>query len=954
MKMAARVFCLAVLLRLANSQLPYIRICDPVPTITTQTPTVCSNYENIKYIYNGQESLKKTVLQLKMSLESNNDMLERLEWTLKNNFAELTRATESQSSAIQSLRSAVDKLEKRQEGVGENFSEIEQRLNVTEKKLVDKNAKLEGLEMKSEAAFESMKTLLNAYKDDLSRLNSTAQNLEVQLEGRLNVTKVELGGKLDAIEKNTEDFSTKLHNQKTELDHKITSRFNKVIHELQKQNATMNQLIGQTAARLVQLEMETVDSFNDTKTLLETYKNELSLLNLTTRGLEVDLEGRLDATKTDLEQKLQMIEENTEVRIITLEMETAASFNSSKALLNSYRDQISHLNSTTQDLRVHLESRNVIKTDLENRLQTIQLKSEELTRSTSNHKVDISILKNEVDKLEKHQERFGGNFSAIEERLDVAERQLAEKKAKLENLETETEAAFNDTTKLLSSYKKELSRLKSTAHDLEVKVEDRLNVTKMDIEEKLEALLKDTQDFSTKLHNQKTELDHKITSRFNKVIHELQTQNATMNQLIGQTAATVENLETETGLSINSTRTLLDMYKNELSLLNTTTLGLEVKLENRLVATKTDLEKKLQTMEETTEALDTETAASFNSSKALLNSYRDQISHLNSTTQDLKVHLESRLNVTKTDLENRLQAIQLKSEELTRSTSNHKVDISILKNEVDELEKHHERFGGNFSAIEERLDVAERQLAEKKAKLENLETETEAAFNDTTKLLSSYKKELSRLKSTAHDLEVKVEDRLNVIKMDIEEKLEALLKMNEGINAKLSHEKSALGSNIEILNKELKMQNLTVNHLLNQIGVMNKVAFSATIIESVDSFTGPHVPGTSNVLKFDRVFTNVGNAYNKQTGVFTAPVSGIYHFSFMTFGYSSHTSGAILVKNGRYQVSTWEFTGPDASDTTSNSVILEMTTGDCVSVILWHGGKIHTGVFSGFLVFPLV
>lgn len=72
----------------------------------------------------------------------------------------------------------------------------------------------------------------------------------------------------------------------------------------------------------------------------------------------------------------------------------------------------------------------------------------------------------------------------------------------------------------------------------------------------------------------------------------------------------------------------------------------------------------------------------------------------------------------------------------------------------------------------------------------------------------------------------------------------------------------------------------------------------------------------------------------------------------MTFGYSGYTSGAILVKNGHYQVSTWEFKGPDASDTTSNAVILELSVGDCVSIILWQGGKVHSSVFSGFLVFP--
>lgn len=76
----------------------------------------------------------------------------------------------------------------------------------------------------------------------------------------------------------------------------------------------------------------------------------------------------------------------------------------------------------------------------------------------------------------------------------------------------------------------------------------------------------------------------------------------------------------------------------------------------------------------------------------------------------------------------------------------------------------------------------------------------------------------------------------------------------------------------------------------------------------------------------------------------------MYHFSFMTFGYSAHSSGAVLVKNGVYQVSTWEFKGLDTSDTTSNTVILQLNPYDRINIILWEGGKVHTSVFSGFLI----
>ncbi|XP_075955729.1 uncharacterized protein LOC142957662 [Anarhichas minor] len=275
------------------------------------------------------------------------------------------------------------------------------------------------------------------------------------------------------------------------------------------------------------------------------------------------------------------------------------------------------------------------------------------------------------------------------------------------------------------------------------------------------------------------------------------------------------------------------------------------------------------------------------------------------------------------DLERMASQTEMELRDAKTKLEEQEVDIASLKREVGELVKHGERVGGNISEIEERLDATERQLRERKEKLENLESETGAAFNATQKLLTLYKKELSHLNSTARELEVKVEALLNATEI-------------QNDSGELRTEESELS--LEVM--RLKVE------------VNAKVAFSATIIESNDTFTGPSINSTNTILIYNRVFTNVGFAYNCKTGIFTARLKGVYHFSFMTFGYNGHTSGAILVKNRHYQVSTWEFTGSDNSDTTSNTVILELNVGETVNVILWKGGKIHTSVFSGFLIFP--
>ncbi|KAM7366440.1 hypothetical protein PAMP_015878 [Pampus punctatissimus] len=93
-------------------------------------------------------------------------------------------------------------------------------------------------------------------------------------------------------------------------------------------------------------------------------------------------------------------------------------------------------------------------------------------------------------------------------------------------------------------------------------------------------------------------------------------------------------------------------------------------------------------------------------------------------------------------------------------------------------------------------------------------------------------------------------------------------------------------------------------------------------------------------------------------GIFTAPVNGVYYFSFSTFGYNTHVMGAILMKNAVHQVSTYDNTSVDGSDSSSNSVVLQLFAGDKVHMQLWNNGRVfdnlngHT-TFSGYLLFTV-
>ncbi|CAL8327059.1 unnamed protein product [Lota lota] len=170
---------------------------------------------------------------------------------------------------------------------------------------------------------------------------------------------------------------------------------------------------------------------------------------------------------------------------------------------------------------------------------------------------------------------------------------------------------------------------------------------------------------------------------------------------------------------------------------------------------------------------------------------------------------------------------------------------------------------------------------------------------------------------------------------------------------------ATLTARLNSLQDRLTEQSSALEELKRQNQERPHVAFSASISsprgENHGTFT------TETKLVFNKVLTNVGDAYNPNTGVFTAPVKGVYYFRYTGFSLAENDSGLSIFHAGRRVVSTYKYSSRGNTDNghSSNGVTLLLAAGDGVHMQLWVNSWVFVDrrynycSFSGFLLFPV-
>ena len=113
--------------------------------------------------------------------------------------------------------------------------------------------------------------------------------------------------------------------------------------------------------------------------------------------------------------------------------------------------------------------------------------------------------------------------------------------------------------------------------------------------------------------------------------------------------------------------------------------------------------------------------------------------------------------------------------------------------------------------------------------------------------------------------------------------------------------------------------------------------------------------GIGQAVQFHKIVTNDGNGFDQNTGIFRAPVSGLYLFSASMLNHSGLELRCALVHNGNTVAKIFAGDGTTYS-TGSKSILLNLSPNDDVWVMITHESDNVFGdswsSFMGVLISP--
>ncbi|XP_063404332.1 uncharacterized protein LOC134687806 [Mytilus trossulus] len=272
--------------------------------------------------------------------------------------------------------------------------------------------------------------------------------------------------------------------------------------------------------------------------------------------------------------------------------------------------------------------------------------------------------------------------------------------------------------------------------------------------------------------------------------------------------------------------------------------------------------------------------------------------------------------------------------------------------------------------LEIKVDMWEKSITSKLDEMNNIKKQTEkfvqsvqdAQIQDQKRFNKSFQETVEHFKTQVVNKTEIYGDQMNALLGSLSSKMEVFTEaekkrksITELMMSSLDREREQFNSSYDQIVENFKttssktLQELIVNQQKGYDDLVKKrdpIGFSAyrTSSQTVSSNTK---------VKFDKVWTNVGNGYDPNTGIFTAPRAGLYHITAVILSQSGANFYPKLYHN-KVQVSGSYITG-DGDKTGTFDAVFSLQKADEVYIVghstytIYSDGFAHA-TFSGHII----
>ncbi|CAG2233647.1 C1QL [Mytilus edulis] len=264
----------------------------------------------------------------------------------------------------------------------------------------------------------------------------------------------------------------------------------------------------------------------------------------------------------------------------------------------------------------------------------------------------------------------------------------------------------------------------------------------------------------------------------------------------------------------------------------------------------------------------------------------------------------------------------------------HKMQLNEIK-----LKKWEDTFSSKLDKMEEAIKRTEIFV----------ETMLETQLQEQSRLNDSFQEIIDLFKFQTKNETKFHEEQINTLLKSLSSKTEEISDAEKNRETALELMQNTLHQDQNRFNKSfdliLEKFRLSSNKSINELIAKQQKDYEAIMekrtIAAFSAYTTKLQTITrSTNVKFEKVWTNIGNGYNPSTGIFTAPRQGVYHITAVVMSVGAAQLYLHLKRNNEYTAGS--FVTGDGYKTGTFDVVLNLQKGDTISV----GCRSSTTVYS--------